>query len=577
VSEGVLHVGQVVSDRYVVESILGIGGLAEVYRVRHQQLGSLHAMKVLTIRRKGFDERLVLEGKIQAQLRHPNVVAVTDIVQVDGQPGLVMEFVDGPTLEAHLQVRGRFSVDEALSLMTPVLAAVANAHAAGAVHRDLKPANVLLARTAVGFIPKVADFGIGKLVDGSDSVEGNPRANSTRAGMAMGTAGYISPEQVRDSSTVDVRTDVFALGVMLYELVSGQLPYTNPDGSTDITTTLVRDLVPLTTLAPATPPHVADAIHAAVAKEAADRPATVLALAAALGVSGNPAFIEPSGGGVSVSRAPASVSTAGRAAPTSNVTSGSGAGAAPVAPRPAASPPMSLGGLVVMMALPLALVLVGVAGLAAAGSAWLAMGSGEDDVPPVPTPAPIAAPLPGEPPPAPLAPEPPAPEPVASVSTAPDPAPATPRPAPPEPGPAPAPEPEPGVAPEPAPEPAPDPEPAPVPEPAPAPAPAPAPSTTTAPAPAPRPTVSAAGRWTGTANGRPLTLTLTSTTSNASGEMLFPPNRSVKVSGSFDPASGELHLQSADGIRVDGRVSAGSLDGSYSMGGAKSVPFSLSR
>jgi serine/threonine-protein kinase len=245
---GVLAVGQVVGERYVVEGILGIGGLAEVYRVRHQRLGSLHALKVLVLRRKGFDQRLEREGQIQAQLRHPNVVAVNDIVMVEDQPGLVMEYVDGTNLEALLQEHGAFSPDEALALLAPVLAAVAHAHALGAVHRDLKPANILLARTPVGWVPKVADFGIGKILDDTTG-DGTGRAGATRAGMAMGTPGYMPPEQVRDSSTVDQRADVFALGVILYELLTGRAPFANPDGSVDLGSTLVREPPPLATAA----------------------------------------------------------------------------------------------------------------------------------------------------------------------------------------------------------------------------------------------------------------------------------------------------------------------------------------
>jgi serine/threonine protein kinase len=570
VSDPLLHIDQIVAERYVVEGILGVGGLAEVYRVRHTGLGSIHALKVLTIRRRGFDERLRLEGQIQAQLRHPNVVSVTDIVEVDGQPGLLMEFVDGTTLEAVLRERGKLPHEEALALMTPVLGALVSAHAIGVVHRDLKPANILLAQTPLGWVPKVVDFGIGKLLD-SPTTEGNPRASDTRAGAAMGTPGYISPEQVRDSSSVDQRTDVFALGVILYEMIAGRLPYANPDGSTDITTTLVREAPPLGSLAPAVPAHVAEAIHIAIRKEPGDRFPALTSFVAALGLSGNPVLVEPTAG-----RTTWSVPPPQSAATTSSATLDSTASRPAV--RPTAPTASGLGARLVLVGLPVALGLVGIA-LAAVGlSFYLAMwvdGPMDD----VPEPAPVASIAPPPEPPAPL------PDPAVVPTPAPEVAPVTGTAAP-----APAPL---GLVPAPVapvtnvqpPDPVADVElPAPVP-PEPEPAPVPVPQVPTpaviAPAPPPpapqAPRIEAAGRWVGSANGRPLTLTLTTSGTAAQGEMLFPPNRTVRLSGTIDPASGELRLRSEDGIRVDGRVAGGRLDGSYALGAAKSVPFALSR
>ena len=210
-----LSTGDIV-DRFDVETLLGEGGIAQVYRVRHRRLGSLHALKLLTLEQKGVTDRLILEGQIQAQLRHPNVVAVTDVIEHEGRTGLLMEYVEGRSLEDWLMAHGALPVAQALGLLAQILSGVAAAHAAGVLHRDLKPANILLSVTRQGMTPKVTDFGIAKLFDESGGTGG------TRQGATMGTPGYMAPEQIEDSSKVDARADIFALGAIAYELVSGQ-------------------------------------------------------------------------------------------------------------------------------------------------------------------------------------------------------------------------------------------------------------------------------------------------------------------------------------------------------------------
>jgi serine/threonine protein kinase len=211
-----LRIGELVDGRYVVESLLGQGGLAEVYRVRHQELNSVHALKMLTWRRKSLAERMLLEGRIQAQIRHPYVVAVTDVIRHEGRCGLLMELVDGQNLEHYLLQHGALSLDDGLQLFAAILAAVTAAHDAGVLHRDLKPANVLLAPSSSGgVIPKVADFGIAKVV-AEDLDQG-----FTAVGSLMGSPGYLAPEQTRDSGSVDKRADIYALAVILYEILSG--------------------------------------------------------------------------------------------------------------------------------------------------------------------------------------------------------------------------------------------------------------------------------------------------------------------------------------------------------------------
>ena len=207
-----LKPGQLV-ERYVVQALLGEGGMAEVYRVRHKTLATSHALKILTIERADVADRLVEEGRTQATLRHPNVVAVTDVLRIQELPALLMEFVEGPSLETWLQ-NYRPSLDEALAVFHGIVAGVECAHDRGLIHRDLKPGNVMMHIEDGRVIPKVADFGLAKALEGG--------TKRTKAGQMMGTPAYMPPEQIRDASTCDERADVFALGCILYELVSGE-------------------------------------------------------------------------------------------------------------------------------------------------------------------------------------------------------------------------------------------------------------------------------------------------------------------------------------------------------------------
>jgi serine/threonine-protein kinase len=208
-------------DRFTVEALLGEGGMAAVYRLRHNTLGSAHALKLLRVRGDEIRQRMDVEGRIQASLRHPNIVAVHDVLVVGGQAGLVMELVDGPSLEDWL-VGHEPSIEEALGLFRGIVAGVARAHREGLVHRDLKPGNVLLAPADGGlFVPKVTDFGLAKVLGQGMS--------QTRTGVALGTPQYMAPEQVRNAKDVDRRADVFALGCILYHLVVGARPFDGPD------------------------------------------------------------------------------------------------------------------------------------------------------------------------------------------------------------------------------------------------------------------------------------------------------------------------------------------------------------
>ncbi len=202
---------------YRVVATLGGGGVADVYRVQHTVLETWHAMKVLKVPTDSARRRLIAEGRIQARLRHRNVVCVTDVLEVGGAPALLLELVEGPTLGA-LLAAGLRSPDLVEALGAGVLSGVAAAHELGLVHRDLKPGNVLIAVEDGQLVPKVTDFGLARGLDDDD-------ARLTRSGASLGTPLYMAPEQVRDARSVDRRTDVWSCGALLYELCTGQVPF----------------------------------------------------------------------------------------------------------------------------------------------------------------------------------------------------------------------------------------------------------------------------------------------------------------------------------------------------------------
>ncbi|MES2644223.1 MAG: SUMF1/EgtB/PvdO family nonheme iron enzyme [Myxococcota bacterium] len=223
--------GALLEGRYEVIELVGSGTFARVYSVRHVALRSLHAVKVLDERYAQIEDvraRFLAEGRIQAQLRHPHLVGATDILTTPVS-GLVMELVEGPSLRGHLETLGRrMTLSEALEVLLPVLDAVDVAHRAGIIHRDLKPENVLLARDAATsrgpgrLRPMVTDFGIAKVIVGSALATGKQRMDD---GLRVGTLHYMSPEQVRGGDDVGPETDTWAIGVLLYELLTGHLPF----------------------------------------------------------------------------------------------------------------------------------------------------------------------------------------------------------------------------------------------------------------------------------------------------------------------------------------------------------------
>jgi eukaryotic-like serine/threonine-protein kinase len=207
-------VGEVIGGRYELEKLLGSGGMSSVYRARDTLLERDVALKILHEHHHEDDEyveRFRREARAVARLSHPNIVTVIDRGDDEGRQFIVFEHVDGETLKDVLD-RGRLDVPAALAVTIAVARGLAFAHAHGIVHRDVKPQNVLL--NADGEV-KVTDFGIARSLD----VEG-----VTQSGTVLGTSNYIAPEQATGQAA-DVRTDVYSLGVVLFELLTGELPF----------------------------------------------------------------------------------------------------------------------------------------------------------------------------------------------------------------------------------------------------------------------------------------------------------------------------------------------------------------
>lgn len=267
-------VGQTL-DRYRVERALGQGGMATVVRVRHTVLGTVHAMKVLHVMTPQLVDRLLREGRVQAALRHPNVVGVTDVVSLPHGVALILEYVDGPTL-SELTGLVRLNMEEIDALADQLMLGVAAAHAQGVIHRDLKPNNVLMGRSPQGLTARITDFGLARaLVEGADGSQ-----PLTRSGVAMGTPGYMAPEQVRSARDIDERADVFALGAVLYELVTGRPAFDGVGMVSVYEQMMARRTPEVASLAPEVPERFAAAIHAALSPDPADRPQTVHAMRA---------------------------------------------------------------------------------------------------------------------------------------------------------------------------------------------------------------------------------------------------------------------------------------------------------
>lgn len=254
-------------ERYRVEAILGRGGAGTVYAVRHQTLGTMHALKVLHIASPTMRARFLEEGRIQARLRHPNLVPVSDVLDLHGHPGLLMDHVGGGSLADRL-LEAPVTLHEGLGWAVDVVKGVGHAHKLGVTHRDLKPANVLLTRPEGGerAVARVTDFGLARVL-------GEQHPSLTQMGAMLGTPAYMAPEQARDPRGVDARADLFSLGVVLYEIFTGRRPFSAPSHAEVLALSQAGRFVPAEQHVPALPPALATLISRCLAPDREDRPA----------------------------------------------------------------------------------------------------------------------------------------------------------------------------------------------------------------------------------------------------------------------------------------------------------------
>ena len=282
-------VDTVLDGQYQMEALLGKGGMGAVYRARHILLGDRVAIKVLPPEVRNNAEwlrRFRREGQAARRFRHPNSVTVYDLrTAADGTIYMVMEYVEGHTLDHELKTRGRFSAREAFEILTPIMSVLDTAHAMGVVHRDLKPENIMVGRPAEGGEPvvKLLDLGIAKMREIAGGDNGGNTA-LTMAGQVLGTPYYMSPEQwgeiPRDENTeIDGRADIYSLGLVFYEMILGRRCFagnTLHELRREHVTTRPR---PLHEVVPDVPRGFSDAIERATAKDRGDRQATAVALA----------------------------------------------------------------------------------------------------------------------------------------------------------------------------------------------------------------------------------------------------------------------------------------------------------
>jgi len=273
---------------YTVRGLIGRGAAGEVWRARDERLGRDVAIKVLLPHLADDPSRLrrfADEARAAGSLNHPNVLAVHDVGEHDGTPFLVSELLEGQSLRTRLE-SGAMRVDEAIPVAVGVARGLSAAHARGIVHRDLKPENVFLERGGV----KILDFGVAKF---QHRRELGATGGETIAGMIIGTAGYMAPEQVRGEET-DARSDLFALGVILYEMLTGRAPFTRASAIESLHAILTTDPPDLATDGPEVPAAVARAVMRLLQKDPAQRFQSATDLAWALEQAGPaPAAMAP--------------------------------------------------------------------------------------------------------------------------------------------------------------------------------------------------------------------------------------------------------------------------------------------
>ena len=268
-----LQVGEVVGN-YRLIKLIGEGGFGEVYLSENPFIGRRAAVKILRpeLARDGdLVRRFLNEARAASAIQHPSIVQVFDAgVTPEGAPYLLMEFLEGQSLQKCLATGGPFALPRVVAFASQAGAALSAAHDAGIVHRDLKPENLFLVpdkREPSGELVKVLDFGIAKMKGGT----GSGGTLRTQTGVIMGSPAYMSPEQCKDSADVDLRTDIYSFATILYEMLAGRTPYVATSGTELLILHLTATPLPLRRLAKNVPVHVEAAIMRGLARERTQR------------------------------------------------------------------------------------------------------------------------------------------------------------------------------------------------------------------------------------------------------------------------------------------------------------------
>jgi hypothetical protein len=274
------EVGHLLGGKYRIVRRIGVGGMGSVYEAKHAGLGTPVAIKVLLpqlAKVPTVADRFRREAQVSATLRSPHVIQVTDVDQLpDGRPYLVMELLEGESLQEHLERAKTLSREESVDLTLQILLGLECAHALGVVHRDLKPGNVFLDARGGARTAKLLDFGVAK-------VKATPEFQAlTRPGMVMGTPEYMAPEQAFSADQADARSDLYSVGVLLYEMLSGALPAVGSLPLAVAHQVMTNQVRPLREHCPGLPQGLLNLVHRAMQPERSARFESALEMRRAL-------------------------------------------------------------------------------------------------------------------------------------------------------------------------------------------------------------------------------------------------------------------------------------------------------
>jgi serine/threonine-protein kinase len=252
--------GEILKGKYRLDRHIATGGMGEVYQATNLALGRTVAVKLLLdqfLSDQNSIKRFLLEARAASMVQHENIVQVFDIDETEsGMPFIVQEFLRGETLSRRIRRTGEgIPAEELLDILIPVVEAIGEAHKAGIVHRDIKPSNIFLTKVEKGVIAKVLDFGISRIASATDDV----RLTKTTA--VLGSPAYMSPEQIQSSRNATTRSDVWSIGAMMYELLSGELPFKGKTSSEIMVNVCSQEPVSLHESAPGISMGLAEVVH----------------------------------------------------------------------------------------------------------------------------------------------------------------------------------------------------------------------------------------------------------------------------------------------------------------------------